>query len=57
MESKIIEELIQTIEEEIINSGESIYVCKNGRKIITDVGYIKEWFDEYKNILREKFSQ
>lgn len=57
MERKIIENLITTIEKELKNSTSTQYICENGSIIDTDVGYVEEWFDKYKNMLREKFCQ
>ena len=55
MEKTIIENLITTIEEELKNSTSTQYICENGSVIDTDVGYVEDWFDEYKHVLREKF--
>lgn len=51
-----IEEIICVIEEEIENSKDSYYITKEGNEISTDVGYVKEWFDEYKKVLRKRHS-
>lgn len=47
-----LEELIATIEEELAMSTSEIYNCKNGYRIATDVWYIWQWFNEYKEVLR-----
>ena len=44
---EIIEELIATIEKEINNSSSMRY---------TDVRYVYHWFNEYKYVLKEKYS-
>lgn len=48
-------QLIITIENEIENSDSTRYICEDGSIISTDVGYVYEWFDEYKHVLRERY--
>lgn len=54
---EFVDELIKTIENELKNSSQTRYVCEDGSLIGTDVGYVEEWFDEYKYVLREKYCQ
>lgn len=51
-----VEELIDTIEQEFKDGhGMSCrYVTKEGKNIETDVGYVHEWWEEYRNILRKR---
>lgn len=49
------EELITTIEKELNQSLSTIYKCEDNSVISTDVGYVEEWFNEYKYIIREKY--
>ena len=44
-------EFIKLIEEELRNSSQTIYRCKDGTEIHTDVGYIDDWFNEYKKVI------
>lgn len=52
-----IENIIQAIEQELEHSSSTCYICKNGEKIDTDVGYVEEWFEKYKQVLRQRFYQ
>ena len=52
--SKVIDELIETIDKELFESTQTRYHCINGQLITTDVGYVEEWWNEYKNVLRGK---
>lgn len=53
---KVVEEIITTIENEIEESTSStIYKCNGGSFINTDVGFVNEWFEEYKYILQDKY--
>lgn len=53
---EVVEEIIKTIEEELNQTPtELYYVCKDGSKISTDVGFVEGWFDEYKHVLRERY--
>lgn len=52
---EIIEELISTIEHEIECSSSTRYICEDESIISTDVGYVSDWFNEYKHVLREKY--
>lgn len=55
---EVVEEIINTIEEELASSDSSCtYTCKEGNNISTDIGYIYDWFEEYKEILRERYYQ
>lgn len=53
---ELIEEIINTIYEEIENSGDSYYVTKENQEFSADVGYVKEWLDDYKEVLRKRYS-
>lgn len=53
---KIVEEIINTIYEEIENSGDSYYVTKENQEFSADVGYVKEWLDDYKEVLCKRYS-
>ena len=53
--SGIIEELIKTVESELKESNDLNYKCKEGSCICTDVGYVQEWFNEYKDILKDRY--
>lgn len=50
-----IEELIETIEQELSKSSSCDYKCENGTIIVTDVGYVHEWFEEYIEVLRRRY--
>ena len=52
---ELIEEIIEVIYEEIKNSGDSYYVTKEGYTFSSDVGYVKEWLDDYKDILLKRY--
>lgn len=49
------EELITTIEKELNQSLSAIYKCEDNSVISTDVGYVEEWFNEYKYVIRERY--
>ncbi len=50
-----VKELLDRIERELKNSASTQYRCEDGSVIITDVGYVEEWFVEYrKTIEREE---
>ena len=51
-----VEEIIDTIYQEIENSGDSYYVTKENQEFSADVGYVKEWLDDYKEVLRKRYS-
>nr|WP_185911976.1 hypothetical protein [Clostridium sp. Marseille-P7770] len=51
----LIEELITTIEDEFNKSNSIRYYCNDGTEIATDVGYVAEWFEEYKEVLRRRY--
>lgn len=55
-ERELIKELIETIESEINQSNSSYYNCKEGTDICTDVGYIYDWFKEYKKVLKNRYN-
>ncbi len=42
-------ELVNRIEEELNNSTSTEYKCLDGTIIKTDVGYVEDWFKEWKN--------
>lgn len=50
-----LEELIETIENELRNSYEPTYRTKEGFNIVTDVGFVRQWFNIYKHVLRERY--
>lgn len=52
-----LEDLIATIESEIDNSTSTDYKTKEGNCFTTDVGYVYEWFEEYKEILRNRYKE
>lgn len=52
---EVIEEVIDTIERELMNSTSTRYRTKEGDYIGTDVDYIYDWFKEYKNVLRARY--
>ena len=51
----LVEDIIKTIEEELNQSNQLNYRCKDGSEITTDVGYVEDWFNEYKDVLRERY--
>ncbi len=51
----LINELIDTIREEINQSSTSKYICNDGTIIYTDVGYVEDWFCVYADVLRKKY--
>lgn len=53
--NEIIEDMIKTIENEIKRSTQTRYICEDESIISTDVGYVEDWFNEYKYVLREKY--
>ena len=53
----ILEDIIHTIEKELKDSFSTSYECEDGTAIGTDVGYIEEWFNKYKNKLRLKYCE
>lgn len=55
LKRNIIEELINTIESELSVSESFFYIPKDSDSIATDVGYIQDWFNEYKDILRKRY--
>lgn len=48
---EVIDDLINTIEREIQNSSSTCYRTAEGDYIDTDVGYVYDWFKEYKDVL------
>lgn len=52
----VLNELINTIREEINQSSTSKYICKDGAVIYTDVGYVEDWFNSYADVLRKKYN-
>lgn len=56
--NSIVEEIIQTIEDEIDKSWSSEYLTKEGIKITgMDVNEVYDWFVEYKEILRQRYPE
>lgn len=51
----VMEQLIGTIESELSRSSSTRYECADNSVISTDVGYVKDWFNEYKYIIRERY--
>lgn len=54
---KIVLEIIETIEKELDQSSSVYYECIEGNEICTDVGYIEEWFNEYKKMLKKRYCE
>ena len=54
-QKELVKEIINTIEEELNQSSEIRYVCKDNSIISSDVRCVKEWFNEYKYVLRERY--
>lgn len=54
-QKELVEEIINTIEEELNQSSQIRYVCKDNSIISADVRCVKEWFNEYKYVLRERY--
>lgn len=52
-----LEEFIQTIEYEFSNSFGMEYRTKEGFCIVTDVGFVRQWFNIYKGVLRRRYMQ
>lgn len=52
---KQIDEIIQTIDNELENSSSSTYKAQEG-EITTDVGYIYEWWQEYRKFLKKRYN-
>lgn len=48
--------LISKIEYELSQSTTSIYKCTDGTVIKTDVGYVEEWWNEYKQHLIQQLT-
>lgn len=44
----MVEEIIATIEGELGNSNSTDYTCEDQSVIPTDVGYVYDWFSDYK---------
>lgn len=40
---------LNIIKQELSNSSDFVYICKDGREIGTDVSMIADWFNEYTN--------
>lgn len=51
-----LKEIICNIKEEINNSFWDSYKTKEGTSIKIDVCHVEEWFNEYKEILRKRYS-
>lgn len=52
-----LEEFIQTVEYEFSNSFGTEYRTKEGFRIVTDVGFVRQWFNIYKGVLRRRCMQ
>ena len=52
-----VKEIINTIENEIEKSYTADYICNDNEEthIGTDVGYVADWFREYKKVLYKKY--
>lgn len=55
VEKETAENIIETIERELKQSNDLYYKCEDGTSIKTDVGYVYEWFQEYKEKIRNKY--
>ncbi len=51
-----LKEIICDIEKELCNSFWDSYKTKEGTSIKIDVCHVEEWFNEYKEILRKRYS-
>lgn len=49
-----VKELLDKIERELDNSTSIKYICEDGSVITTDVGYVEEWFVEYRKIIEKE---
>lgn len=54
---KLVLDIIETIEKELDQSSSAYYECVEGNKICTDVGYIGDWFNEYKEMLKKRYCE
>lgn len=52
---EVIEDLINTIERELMHSYYAQYRTIEGDYIDTDVDYVFDWFKEYKEVLRSRY--
>ena len=52
---KLVLEIIETIEKELEQSSATYYECIEGNDICTDVGYVHDWFNEYKEMLKKRY--
>lgn len=50
-----LEELIGTIEAELNSSPRYAYRCIGGQMIVSNVGCVEGWFEEYKHVLRKRY--
>ena len=41
----------ETIDKELDQSTSSTYICLDGARINTDVGYVSDWWNEYKKVI------
>lgn len=51
-----IKELLNTISDELEKSTSTEYVCNDQTVIKTDVGYVEDWFKDYKKHVYEKYN-
>lgn len=47
-------ELLEKIKRELDNSTSTQYICEDGNVIITDVGYVEDWFVEYRKTIEKE---
>ena len=50
-----IKEIFNTISSELERSTNTEYVCEDQTIIKTDVGYVEDWFKDYKKHVYEKY--
>ena len=52
----VVKEILDTISNELKDSSSTMYVCDDSTTFInTDVGYVEDWFKEYKKYLYKKY--
>ncbi len=56
MKRKVVQKLIEQIEEEIGKSTDTEYITIEGDIITADVGCIADWMEEYKKILEKRYN-
>lgn len=56
IQNKTISDLIKTIEKEFDSwGGDTTYRCEDETIIYTDAGFVYEWFQEYKEVLKRRY--